>query len=645
MTVIPPDTQIYSSYYFVRDGKPVIKLCGRSTDGFKKCFLVDDFKPYCYFKNPGGQYKGLYGGNYAKVEFNLPKDVRDARQEYPNTAEADVLFHERYFIDSGFKFPAVKPHTLYLDFEEDRKVGKVISLAYSLDNRREWVYGEEPIIEQLPQLLNAADALCAWGLDIYDAPVIERLLGLGDGSKKRTWLRKRFVCFDLMPLFKTAWRSGGLLNYRLDTVAKAVLGEGKVELNIDMRDIGSLSKEKLKEYNEGDVDRLERIDKKLNLTDIYVRMAALLGAPIDTTFRKSTIGDFILVKKAREQGLVLPNRAHGEGTYVGAYRYIQPGLYRNVINFDISEAYPAVCMLRNISPENPSEGTVGFLPKAIREFIDLKHGADKKSGDYKVFKESANALIGMLGYPRSRIFNPQLAEQVTSGVHNFIKSFVGHDKLVYLDTDGLFFKDIITDHDLVEIRELINVKKASHKLDFHLTEDEYESLYAIKKTHYIARTRDGAIIERGVPGRRGDSPALLKELHHYVVVGMLDGVKRSVLKQYVQNRLDRIHEADLMSLVIPKSIKKDKYETDIQQKRAADYSEQWFGTKLDLRFDKVLILYIKSVPRGYPLIDVIHYPGYLPDGFIINYNRHKEAIWRRLKPFFEVDEKDLGDWY
>jgi len=635
------NVQIYSGTYRTVYGDPIVKLFGRNTDGIKYEFNIHKFRPYFYVSDESGTLKSIYGDNVRKIELKHPKEISREKEKHIEHFEADIPFARRFLIDLDITFPYVKPQILYLDFEENVETNKLISMAYKInDGEIEFVSGKENIVKELETILPRVDGLSAWNLDGYDLDWLKELFPYIN-------FRGEYVLFDLLPLFRAAWKGGGLPSYSLDNVGMKVLGIPKLKHE---KEIWELDPKDLEAYNKRDVEILYKVDQELGITDLYTFMASKLGAFVNDTFKKGTIGDFVLLKKAKEKKLILPSRPSDEvvekrkkETYRGAFRYVeQPGLFRNVSNFDISGAYPSVLIQKNVSPELDLDKTneqIGFLPTAVKEILKLKDNANKGSPEYKVFKESVNALYGTLGSPYSRVYSPEHAEAITQTLAAFMKGFESKPHVIYIDTDSIFFTC-----DEAEAAKQIADRMEECELKFSFTKERYDAIYIFGKAHYVARMGT-EYIEKGIQTRRGDSPKLLQELLGDGIRKIMDGVPIFEVREEVNSKLNRIQDEPLENIAIPKGLSKkpEDYKVKPQQLRAFEYSKKHFDFQPNLRFDKINILHIKHVPSifGLESTDVLNLPtSGLPKGYVVDYEKHKELIQQGLKFLFQ---EDLGD--
>jgi len=117
-------------YYTDAEGRAVIVLFGRDKNGNRVRVEVDNFRPYFWAADPQGPYEDIFGRPIRKVYARHPREVRQLRQQYEYTCEANIPFAMRYLIDKKIRCsfevdddirPAeplgIPPKVLYFDIE------------------------------------------------------------------------------------------------------------------------------------------------------------------------------------------------------------------------------------------------------------------------------------------------------------------------------------------------------------------------------------------------------------------------------------------------------------------------------------------------------------------------------------------------
>lgn len=131
------DIRIFAGWWQREGKKPVIKIMGRESNRMKHIITVRDFEPYFYVetdREPDTLSMDLVP--VKRVYAGLPSHVPYLRMKYRRTWEADILFHQRFFIDrkiySSISVPSedvywfqvepcdpvrVEPRIAYIDIE------------------------------------------------------------------------------------------------------------------------------------------------------------------------------------------------------------------------------------------------------------------------------------------------------------------------------------------------------------------------------------------------------------------------------------------------------------------------------------------------------------------------------------------------
>ena len=287
--------------------------------------------------------------------------------------------------------------------------------------------------------------------------------------------------FDLLSGYKRIVRNQ-MASFKLDNVAEEELGENKVE--VDVKTLNKVSKEKLLSYNKKDVELCVRIDKKVNVINFFDGLRQFVGCPMDDVKYSRSIIDFMVLKKARDLNIVLPtansqridkkDRRHFEGAYVNAV----PGSYKNVIGFDIAGLYPNIIKTFNLSIEccrektgeifesgtvtlpeiNIDMGKEGIIPSIVNDLMVLRKKYDDERDRWPagtpehekndILVESAklvvDAIYGMCAFPGFRLFKSEIASTITYCGREIIlhtKKFLedmGHTNVI-IDTDSNIF--------------------------------------------------------------------------------------------------------------------------------------------------------------------------------------------------------------
>ncbi|MCY3556455.1 MAG: DNA polymerase II [Gemmatimonadetes bacterium] len=280
-------------------------------------------------------------------------------------------------------------------------------------------------------------------------------------------------------------------DYRLDTVANAILGRGKLL----EEDGGSSRAEKITEvYREDratfcaycleDARLVLDILEAEGLINLTLRRGLLTGLPLERAWVSVAAFDNIYINALHQRGMVAPttgvDRTPGAGAPGGLIIPAKAGLYRNVFVFDFKSLYPSIIRTFNIDPlahieaqdsasdetgavpgrvsdgdrkgeflEAPNGGrfsrTPGILPSMLEQFFKRREEA-RTTGDELAsftYKIVMNSFYGVLASASCRFAAPQLAGAITEFGHYILKwcrDELEKDgyKVLYGDTDSVF---------------------------------------------------------------------------------------------------------------------------------------------------------------------------------------------------------------
>lgn len=477
--------------------------------------------------------RGLDGAPVARVVLPLPSAVSALRDRLSRagieTYEADIRFAYRYLIDHGvralasiegpseeregllvFRNPRLEPasgrpdlRVLSLDIETTPDASRVLSFALagcgaeevhlvgkSAVSGAEVHADERALLKAFVARVRALDpdVLLGWNVVDFDLRVIARRLSalrVGDGigrapgrigfESDRTFTRQgraevpgRMV-LDGGGLVRDALR---LEDYRLETVARAVLGRGKLldaEVPDKAAEINRLYREDpaaLAAYNLEDARLPLAIVEHEGLLDLALERSLLSGMQLDRVGASIASFDQIYLPELRRRGLVAPNvQADRPGVVVqgGAVLDSVPGIFRNVAVFDFKSLYPSLIRTFNLDPlahARAPRDVVGaivapngarfsredaILPALLDGFMARREQA-KQRGDRhadQAIKIMMNALFGVLGATACRFFDGEIANAITTfgqqTLHWTRAAFEDEGLVVlYGDTDSVF---------------------------------------------------------------------------------------------------------------------------------------------------------------------------------------------------------------
>ena len=482
-----------------------------------------------------GGLRDLDGVPVARVVLPLPSAVAALRDRLSRagipTFEADIRFAYRYLIDHGiraaasiegpseelpgglllFRNPVLAPATarpalrvLSLDLETTPDASRIFSAALAGCGTEEVhmvsaraVRGahahadERSLLGALLARVRALDpdVLLGWNVVDFDLKVLARrcsalrvtgALGRVPGrigfAQDGTFTRQgradvagRMV-LDGAGLVRDAMR---LADYRLDTVARAVLGRGKLldavpDAAAEISRLFHEDPEALAAYNLEDARLALEIVVQEGLLDLALERSLLSGMQLDRVGASIASFDQIYLPELRRRGIVAPNVvADRPGVVVqgGAVLDSVPGLHRNVAVFDFKSLYPSLIRTFNLDPlahararrepadtiEAPNGARFArddaILPALLDGFLARREVA-KQRGDRhadQAIKIMMNALFGVLGATACRFFDGEIANAITTfgqqTLHWTRAAFADAGfPVLYGDTDSVFVK-------------------------------------------------------------------------------------------------------------------------------------------------------------------------------------------------------------
>lgn len=481
----------------------------------------------------------LRGRAVLRVETQTPGDVARLRERLGSDValEADLRFPYRVLCDLGirsgvaiegdaeerpgglllFRNPALAPaavrpqlRVVSLDLETTPDASAVLAAALvgegadevhvvasgpvagALDHR-----DEAGLLRALLARLRAldADVLLGWNVVDFDLRVLAARcaasgvpaeIGRAPGGiafqedagftrQGRAVVPGRMV-LDGVGLVRDALR---LEDYRLETVARAVLGRGKL-LDGDAPDaaqeIVRLHREDpaaLAAYNREDARLALAIVEHEGLLALSVERSLLSGMQLDRVGASIASFDLLYLPELRRRGFVAPSvdsgRGAGAGVRGGALLEPVPGFHRNVAVFDFRSLYPSLIRTFDLDPlahalaggaldggrgaedalEAPNGArfarTGGILPGLVDRYWAARDAARARGDAHaaQAIKIMLNALFGVLGAPACRFFDAAVANAITGFGQQTLRwtrdAFAEQGvRVLYGDTDSVF---------------------------------------------------------------------------------------------------------------------------------------------------------------------------------------------------------------
>jgi DNA polymerase-2 len=259
-------------------------------------------------------------------------------------------------------------------------------------------------------------------------------------------------------------------NFSLETVAREVLGRGKLIEDVEQRgaEISTLfteDKEALALYNLEDCKLVWDIFLEEKLIEFAIEKSLLTGLALDRYGGSVAALDFLYLPRLHRRGFVAPALGSGDTTNVSPGGYVldsEPGIFDNVVVLDFKSLYPSIIRTFHVDPlalalatdePRPIEGFDGgkfaregaILPELIATLWAARDRA-KLAGDSimsQAIKIIMNSFYGVLGTSGCRFLDTRLVSSITKRGHQIIldsKRFIEEQgfRVIYGDTDSVF---------------------------------------------------------------------------------------------------------------------------------------------------------------------------------------------------------------
>ena len=481
-------------------------------------------------KNFGGQDVDAL---YFKTQKDLFKAKDALSQAGIRTYEADVRSTERYLMErfifgqvevSGkgenidglwvFKNPDIKSahyspqfKVLSLDIETGMK-GELYSIAIhqkstSEDIKQVFMVGEknenrpehkltlleneELVLRSFLSFFNKIDPdiIIGWHVIGFDLSFLENKcrkykipFNLGRGHSKLIIQEKKgagyFAKMDGRIIIDgpPTMRGAGFQfeNFKLDTVAHELLGQGKdISSENSVDKVGEIErrfkedKNALALYNLLDCTLVLDIFEKTRLIELLQNQSILSGLMLDRIGVSTAAFDFFMLPKIHRKGFVASNildmnrESPNQG---GTVLQPQAGLHEHVLVFDFKSLYPSIMRTFKIDPlsrllaeEDPIKTPAGItfsssnhvLPKRLEELMKKREEAKEDDNQplSKAIKILMNSFYGVMGSTSSRFYHVDLPQAI-SGIGRWVLeeaiSFIKNQgyEVIYGDTDSVF---------------------------------------------------------------------------------------------------------------------------------------------------------------------------------------------------------------
>lgn len=504
--------------YKIENGHAEILKWYRNRKGERKTRIIKDFEPYFLVKDdefvPNDarivrvdptDIKSLSGERLKRIVTRLPIDIKELREKFSRTWEADVPFADRYRIDVGEE-PIKNPVILFFDIETQNDLDinsdkEMISLACYDNVSKEftqflWKDGQTKVIKQHKGNRNLVfartekemlkifveyfrkvdpDIITGWNSNPFDLPFLYNRLektkigGASLSPTGRTRIRNDELqiqgryCFDLLPAYKKV-HENEMDSFRLDDVANIELGTGKEGSSENIMEMWDHDIKSLIKYNIRDVEILVELEKKLELFKFYFEYAAKTNGSLENVYHNSKMVDSYLLTYAQNKRLALPTKQSSTGTNekIKGATVFQPskGLKHDIAIMDYKSLYPSIIISFNMSPETCNgfmdfdQDKKGILPSALEDLFEERARLKKagKNNEQRVVKELMNSFYGVMLFSSFRLNNRDVGMSITNTGRNLLQWAKDHAEAIN-DKYKVVYGDSVTGETPITIRK------------------------------------------------------------------------------------------------------------------------------------------------------------------------------------------------
>ncbi len=604
---------------------------------------------------------------------DVPKIRKKLEENNIETYEADIKFSYRFMFDKNimgslniegdyesgeridriYKNPQISktnyiPTNLkILSFDIESGKGEVDDELYCIGlmcgkttkvflNTKEKVEGaiscndEEDVIEKFIQelIILDPDVITGWNIIGFDLDYLNkkckklkinfdfgRIPGKCKLKIEENFFResKADICgrqvLDGMHLLKVSFIK--VKDYKLDTVANTILGEGKLihstgaEKYKEIDHLWKNNKKKLIEYNIKDAELVLKIIEKTKILDLTIHRSLLTGMPLDRVNASIASLDSLYIREAKKVGIVTPSGnfvEKEEGIKGGYVRESKPGIYDYIIILDFKSLYPSMIRTFNIDPYSfvknregknliiaPNGACFrnenGILPKILTELYHERELARKNKDELTrhAIKILSNSFFGVLGNPSCRFFDMDLVNSITYFGQKILK--LTHQEIEKLgyeviggDTDSNF---VVSNAKSLEEADKIGKKIEKHINKFYknLIKKEY------KRESFLELTYEKCFIKFVMPKLRG------KE----------EGAKKRYVGMIIKDRKEEIQFTGMEAIRgdwtdLAKKYQNEIYNRIFHNKEIAEYTKKFVEDLKNGKYDELLI-YRKSIRK------------------------------------------------
>lgn len=682
-------------------------------DDLDYCYILKDDYVGMFKEVPKVTHKTLFGHEVVKVNKSVVQNIDIEKFEH------DIGKDYRYSVDMHKTLKPIKNYRrAYIDIETDGSVDVVntpksvtSTVVYDTYDKKYYAYlfhpqaeekefvrngwehayytNEREMIRDIFVRLKKTDVILGWNILTFDLLyLVKRYEKLGgdineispvgkvkwkimkdeDRFELRNFRIYGLDCFDAMLQMRdiVKYYLDKPKNMSLNTISQFVLGEeeGKMEISSPSELWKTKNFDTLIDYNQQDVELVQRIVDKVKLFDYYSSIRDIVpSVSMDETKFNSIIIDKLILTQYSH--LVFPSKKWAERINIeGAFiSEPTPGIHPEVAVFDFNALYPNLIKSLNISPETiDAEGEIviddvrftgkkeGLLPSLVDFLMNERYRYKKLMqkhplGSYKHtlydmmqtgFKARVNSVYGVFALPSFRLYNSDVARSITAAGRKTLKRNIKYVEEmeknfapIYGDTDSVFVKnlkpssDVFADFQALEKRmntyqeaflKESFVNFVSHNIIIEVETYFTKLILSSAKKKYIGLTKiykgdvfdEPKLTYRGFVLIRKDCPLAVKSVLENLVMILLKGTEEDMVEAVKEART-LLKEVPWHNLTIYKQISREIHEYKVvpQHVRAMMYSNENLGTNFSKANYVGGMMFVKRVPQGKPKTDVI----------------------------------------
>jgi DNA polymerase elongation subunit (family B) len=187
------------------------------------------------------------------------------------------------------------------------------------------------------------------------------------GKARRVYDIKGIAIYDYMELFRKYDPKGTQQeSYKLDDIAKYVLGRGKIKFQGSLAKLYEEDFSTYMDYNIEDVNLVHEMNEKGRLIELALTLAYNAKVNLDDIFYQTRMWDNLIFNHLRPQNKVIPAKEIGtkDEAYEGAIvKDPLVGRHEWIVSVDLTSEYPKTVIQYNISPETK----ITKVPKELSE--------------------------------------------------------------------------------------------------------------------------------------------------------------------------------------------------------------------------------------------------------------------------------------